>query len=198
MSKTRKSLNIKLHQRVKKKYNYCFYCGKHLEEREKTVDHVEPISKGGADKEENLVVSCMPCNTNKSDYSLEEFIDLSKNGYFEPEAILKRQKERICCSFVNRIKNEVEFVDKVVDIKDVCISKNITAPKESSVQNRRRKYLETGEFNKTAIAEEVVFKNGDVKYILRQGYINYLILKELKKETMEVRVYTIDRKKERF
>ena len=189
MSSKRKKLNTKLHDKIKEKYHYCFYCGKYLEKNKRTVDHIEPVSKGGKDIEENIVVSCKRCNSNKSDYSLHEFIRLSLEGYFEPEAILKRQQERITSPMVTKIKDEVEFTTKIVNINDVSISVNTVPPNGYSVRARRKHYLETGVFKKTAIAEEVTLKNGRTIYRLRQGYINYLILKELQEKTMELKVY---------
>ena len=179
----------KLYKRIKDKYYNCFYCGIDLERNKRTVDHLIPLAKGGLDIEENLVVSCKRCNRNKSDLTLDEFIELSLQGYFDPENVLKRNREKIHSPIVAKIKDEVEFVDKVVDIKDVSISSILLQPKVASIRLRRKHYLETGKFNKTAIAEEIILKNGKTVYRLRQGYINYLILKELKETTMELRVY---------
>ena len=189
MRKKRKKLNTKLHERIKDKYHYCFYCGKHLEKEKRTVDHIEPISKDGKDIEENIVVACRRCNTNKSDYTLDEFIKLSLEGYFEPEAILKRQQARICSPILISIKDEVEFVKKTVNINDVSVSMNTVPPNENSLRARRNHYIKTGTFNKSSIAEEITLSNGHTTYRLRQGYINYLILKEFKEKTMELKVY---------
>jgi len=47
----------------------CQYCGKgeHL-----TVDHVQPVSKGGAWSWENLTTACATCNNKKGDKSLAQ------------------------------------------------------------------------------------------------------------------------------
>lgn len=190
MGVDRKNLNVKLHKKIKSKYCYCFYCGEYLKEEDRTVDHIEPISKGGLDTEENMAVACGSCNTNKDDYTLEEFIQLSLSGYFTPEAILKRQQEKIHSSVVNKLKDKVEFVEKEIDIRDISISIKLDAPKESSMKKRREQYLNMGDFTKTAIAEEFVLPNGRCIYRLRQGYINYLILKEFNAKTMKARVYS--------
>ena len=189
MSKKKCKLKRKLHKSVKDKYHNCFYCGIELDRNKRTVDHLEPLAKGGLDIEENLVVSCKRCNRNKSDLTLDEFIKLSLQGYFDPENVLKRRRERIHSPIVAKIKDKVEFVDKVVNINDVFISSFLLQPKLSSVRLRRNHYLKTGKFSKTAIAEEVILNNGKIAYILRQGYINYLILKELKETTMELKIY---------
>lgn len=39
----------------------CFYCG----DRATSVDHVIPASRGGSDRDDNLVACCWPCNQRK-------------------------------------------------------------------------------------------------------------------------------------
>jgi len=58
----------------------CQYCGKHLSRgtrdengsKEVTIDHVVPVSRGGQTTWENCVLSCLKCNHQKGDRSLEE------------------------------------------------------------------------------------------------------------------------------
>jgi len=47
----------------------CFYCGMFLSKYhpDRTVDHVIPRSKGGANRMWNLVISCHNCNAKKDD-----------------------------------------------------------------------------------------------------------------------------------
>lgn len=49
----------------------CLYCGCHLGPRAKVLDHMDPLSKGGAHDASNLVVACRGCNTRKA---AKEFI----------------------------------------------------------------------------------------------------------------------------
>jgi 5-methylcytosine-specific restriction endonuclease McrA len=45
----------------------CIYCNKHLVGSDATVDHVNPLSKGGDRLEtSNLVAACRSCNSQKS------------------------------------------------------------------------------------------------------------------------------------
>ncbi len=43
----------------------CQYCGKRHERKELNIDHVIPRDKGGKTTWENVVCSCVPCNTRK-------------------------------------------------------------------------------------------------------------------------------------
>lgn len=45
--------------------NLCAYCGNEFPTSKLTRDHVHPRSRGGADKWENVVTSCGPCNKRK-------------------------------------------------------------------------------------------------------------------------------------
>jgi len=44
----------------------CQYCGKHFEARHLNIDHVIPRDKGGPTSWENVVTSCVPCNSRKA------------------------------------------------------------------------------------------------------------------------------------
>lgn len=48
----------------------CRYCGQ--VPNQVHIDHVHPISRGGSNDMSNLVVSCAPCNIEKSNHTLEE------------------------------------------------------------------------------------------------------------------------------
>jgi hypothetical protein len=50
----------------------CHYCGEDIAEETATLDHVTPVSKGGADTEDNLVACCLMCNSIKSGRTYEE------------------------------------------------------------------------------------------------------------------------------
>lgn len=54
----------------------CAYCGKKLSKLERTLDHVVPLSKGGAKHSiENIVMSCRLCNQKKGSCSPEYYYD---------------------------------------------------------------------------------------------------------------------------
>jgi len=57
------------------KYGYvCYYCGCDLHEYPVHLDHVIPVSQGGTDDVENLVLSCCFCNMAKMDVSVSELL----------------------------------------------------------------------------------------------------------------------------
>lgn len=70
------ALRTALHQdwrnkRTKAQSGLCFYCQKPM--TQPTLDHVIPLSKGGADHWENTVAACFVCNQAKADQNLYEF-----------------------------------------------------------------------------------------------------------------------------
>lgn len=52
--------------------NRCQYCGRHLESRELTIDHVVPRVRGGVSSWTNCVLACISCNRRKAHRSPEE------------------------------------------------------------------------------------------------------------------------------
>lgn len=75
-------LNIKAWIRLRKvvfdRDNYtCTYCGNKSEKLE--CDHIIPISKGGLDDIENLTTSCLRCNRQKKDKTVEQFKEWRTN-----------------------------------------------------------------------------------------------------------------------
>ena len=52
----------------------CWYCGINLGSKEIHIDHIDPLSKGGADTIHNLALSCVSCNRAKWDLSFAEFV----------------------------------------------------------------------------------------------------------------------------
>lgn len=54
----------------------------------RTVDHVVPLSRGGADGPSNWVLSCLQCNQRKGDMTASEF----RAGRYEVLTTPKRMK----------------------------------------------------------------------------------------------------------
>jgi len=68
------SYYIKLSRRslYDRDHGICQYCGKNIEYRDFTVDHIIPKSKGGKTIWNNIVCSCKKCNFYKDDRTLHE------------------------------------------------------------------------------------------------------------------------------
>lgn len=58
----------------------CLYCGCHLEDADKVLDHMDPLSKGGAHDISNLVVACKKCNTRKAAKEFIQWLPLVAEG----------------------------------------------------------------------------------------------------------------------
>lgn len=52
--------------------NRCCYCGNIFKSSELNLDHVMPSSRGGKTNWSNIVTSCIPCNTKKSNRTPDE------------------------------------------------------------------------------------------------------------------------------
>jgi 5-methylcytosine-specific restriction endonuclease McrA len=52
--------------------NRCAYCDRLLKRGELTVDHVNPVSRGGRSTWGNTVTACAPCNQRKADRTPHE------------------------------------------------------------------------------------------------------------------------------
>jgi len=61
----RKEVKFTRHNIFERDKNTCQYCGKHFDRRDLNLDHVTPRDKGGLTTWENIVCSCIPCNTRK-------------------------------------------------------------------------------------------------------------------------------------
>jgi 5-methylcytosine-specific restriction endonuclease McrA len=52
--------------------NRCQYCGRVFDRRDLNLDHVVPRDRGGPTNWENIVCSCIPCNTRKANRTPHE------------------------------------------------------------------------------------------------------------------------------
>lgn len=51
----------------------CVYCDASLTEANSTIDHVLPLSRGGLNRLDNMVLACHTCNSAKGSRTLEEW-----------------------------------------------------------------------------------------------------------------------------
>jgi 5-methylcytosine-specific restriction endonuclease McrA len=84
-------------QRIKTKIHateLCPYCSDPLT-KEKHLDHIYPVSKGGLNIKENLLYCCSKCNIIKSDKGLREFCRLRNINFIELVDRLERMGKHI-------------------------------------------------------------------------------------------------------
>lgn len=73
------------HNIFKRDNGLCQYCGT---DRDLTLDHLVPRSKGGKSTWNNLVSACKACNAKKGNYTLEEAGLVLKRPPFKPSYIM--------------------------------------------------------------------------------------------------------------
>jgi len=58
-------------RKIKEEWDYkCAYCGS---DKDLTIDHITPRSKGGADVTKNVVCACHDCNQDKAHTPMEDW-----------------------------------------------------------------------------------------------------------------------------
>ena len=82
----------------------CQYCGRKTPEVILELDHVIPLSKGGANDFDNLTTSCFECNRGKGESLLDTIL---KDRDIHEEAILLAERELQLAEY-NYLKKKVE------------------------------------------------------------------------------------------
>ena len=67
-----KEVKFTRHNIFERDKNTCQYCGKIFERKDLNLDHVVPRDRGGPTTWENIVCSCIPCNTRKGNRTPQE------------------------------------------------------------------------------------------------------------------------------
>ena len=67
-----KEVKFTRHNIFERDKNTCQYCGRIFERRDLNLDHVVPRDRGGPTTWENIVCSCIPCNTRKGNRTPQE------------------------------------------------------------------------------------------------------------------------------
>lgn len=62
-------------RRLYRSADRCAYCYRPFDGRQRTLDHVVPLSSGGAHSLRNVVVACLSCNDAKGRRPVEEFLE---------------------------------------------------------------------------------------------------------------------------
>ena len=78
-SNARKSIPKSVRFDVFKRDSFkCQYCGATAPDVLLEIDHIHPVSKGGTNDVTNLITACQPCNSGKSDKTLDENTTVTK------------------------------------------------------------------------------------------------------------------------
>ena len=68
----KKEVKFTRHNIFERDKNMCQYCGKVFDRSDLNLDHVVPRERGGPTNWENIVCSCIPCNTRKANRTPKE------------------------------------------------------------------------------------------------------------------------------
>jgi 5-methylcytosine-specific restriction endonuclease McrA len=68
----KKEVKFTRHNIFERDRNTCQYCGRVFERKDLNLDHVIPRDRGGATSWENIVCSCIHCNTQKANRTPQE------------------------------------------------------------------------------------------------------------------------------
>ncbi|MBG86407.1 MAG: HNH endonuclease [Verrucomicrobiales bacterium] len=68
----RKDVKFTRHNIFERDKNVCQYCGKSFDRSDLNLDHVVPRDRGGPTSWENIVCSCIRCNTHKANRTPQE------------------------------------------------------------------------------------------------------------------------------
>lgn len=99
----------------------CFYCGKPISRKNKTRDHVLPISRNGSNSPRNIVDACKPCNNLKGCLDLEEFrlVISYRKGFTKKSTML----------FPGEVKNRDEREDLLEGCERVPVRPRTVKPR---------------------------------------------------------------------
>jgi len=82
----------------------CQYCGRQAPEIVLEIDHIKPISKGGANDILNLITSCFDCNRGKTNRELSDASVIMKHRK-QMEILQDRKGHKILSDYISALKN---------------------------------------------------------------------------------------------
>lgn len=53
----------------------CGYCFRLQNKKDLTLDHIQPLCKGGTDTKDNMILACKECNEVKGSMDIDEWIN---------------------------------------------------------------------------------------------------------------------------
>ncbi len=93
----------------------CHYCRCKLNYTDKqskqapTYDHKAPLSRGGTDANENLVIACVGCNNAKGDMSYESFVMVNKPVAHSNKLMQKIHEQNVRIAVIEENLESVEI-----------------------------------------------------------------------------------------
>ncbi len=103
----------------------CFYCNIHLDDKNRTRDHLVPKKMGGILSNDNKVFACRDCNYLKKDMTLEEF------------KIFLSHKVK----WMSKILNNVKFMLETKELKPIEAIHKKRIPKQEKMDGMSKKEL---------------------------------------------------------
>lgn len=93
----------------------CQYCGSTPPGTILEVDHIIPVSKGGANKEDNLITACFDCNRGKSNNELSSLPESTqrKTEILKEKELQYKAFQKLQNDVEKRINAEIEKVNEL-------------------------------------------------------------------------------------
>ncbi len=116
----RKTINKKLRFEVLKRDKFtCQYCGKSAPDVVLEIDHIKPVSKGGANDIMNLITSCKDCNRGKSNIELSDDSVVKKQQAQLQELADRKEQLEMMLEWRESLNNlDENCVDAIANIFD--------------------------------------------------------------------------------
>lgn len=132
---------------MSKGYDYCYYCGCELTDKNRTLDHIYPRRWGGVSIPENLVPSCKNCNRDKMDMSYEQFVQYRSLETSEE----KEEYYKKCVKENTRVRKRAKFVLEkdwlsVYDIQDLLRYMKFNKLEKTKSNNLAAYYRNWGQY----------------------------------------------------
>lgn len=129
------SKEVLLMTKVRKSNTKCYYCGCEVEEGKRTVDHLQPVSRGGLTVENNLVMACKDCNIEKDFLTEEEYKEVKTLVEKEIEnSIGVKHLESLINIYSNILdqlkskqKEQKDIEKEIASIQDIIMESRLSA-----------------------------------------------------------------------
>lgn len=110
----RRSISKTLRFEVFKRDQFvCQYCGSTPPAVVLELDHIQPVSKGGTDRIENLLTACFECNRGKSNGLISEIVlsvEQKRVVLAEKEGQLRAYK-RLLNQIKKRMESDIDYIE---------------------------------------------------------------------------------------